>query len=273
MKHLKECSFCKKQVYRLAKGLCPNCYYRQKRNGSPAYQDRARKPCTLEGCTAISVAKGYCDRHYRQYHERGEPTSKRFEYWGHADKHPLHQSHSWAKRQNAKHGGLAPEWHDFWRFVEGVGDRPSPAHRLVRKVRGEPLGPNNFEWKEKIAPLASQGHADRAAYARAYRIANPRAEKNRNLRKSYGIELSEYEAISASQGGMCAICGGGETSVCHHNKRLRPLAVDHCHTTGKVRGLLCSACNRALGGFKDSPEILRAAIAYLEKHQPPDHAA
>jgi hypothetical protein len=44
------------------------------------------------------------------------------------------------------------------------------------------------------------------------------------------------------------------------------LAVDHCHTTGKVRGLLCSTCNTALGSFQDNPAYLKAAIHYLESH-------
>lgn len=60
------------------------------------------------------------------------------------------------------------------------------------------------------------------------------------------------------QGGVCAICGGKD-------KNFR-LAVDHCHQTGKIRGLLCSACNKAIGGFKDSPMLLIKAMRYLHKH-------
>jgi len=79
----------------------------------------------------------------------------------------------------------------------------------------------------------------------------------RKLSRKFGITTSEYESMSAAQQGLCAICGKPEKP----NKRL---AVDHCHKSGVVRGLLCSLCNTAIGKLGDSPELLRRAIAYLE---------
>lgn len=81
--------------------------------------------------------------------------------------------------------------------------------------------------------------------------------KGRNLKRLYGITLEEYEAMLLKQGGVCAICGLTE------RVEGRALAVDHCHATGAVRGLLCSACNIALGKFEDDTERLRKAITYL----------
>ncbi len=69
----------------------------------------------------------------------------------------------------------------------------------------------------------------------------------------YGLSDADYDALLARQRGVCANC-----------KRNRRLGVDHCHATGKVRGLLCGNCNRGLGLFHDDPELLRAAAAYLE---------
>lgn len=69
-----------------------------------------------------------------------------------------------------------------------------------------------------------------------------------------------------NQGGVCAICGKPETST-HKSGTMKSLAVDHCHATGKVRGLLCSACNHGIGHLKDSKEIMRAAIKYIEEHE------
>lgn len=82
---------------------------------------------------------------------------------------------------------------------------------------------------------------------------------NRLLQK-YGITIEEYEALYEAQDGLCAICG--ETP---ESDRWNRLAVDHCHETGQVRGLLCGSCNRALGSFKDDPEIMQRAIAYLQE--------
>lgn len=93
-----------------------------------------------------------------------------------------------------------------------------------------------------------------------------RARRN-HLSVNFGLSIQEYEALEAAQGGVCAICGKPETSL---DKRrpgfTRKLAVDHCHTTGKVRGLLCGLCNAALGQLKDSVETLQSAIAYLKRY-------
>lgn len=88
--------------------------------------------------------------------------------------------------------------------------------------------------------------------------------RERNLRKAFGIGLEEYDQMLEAQGGVCAICSQEETTV--RQGRLQSLSVDHCHDTGKIRGLLCNSCNRALGKFKDSIEHLLAAAAYLEEH-------
>lgn len=86
--------------------------------------------------------------------------------------------------------------------------------------------------------------------------------RDQQLRGRYGIGAAEYDAMLADQGGCCAICGLPETVL--RNSVAMKLAVDHCHTTATVRGLLCGDCNNGLGRFKDDPELLRRAAAYLE---------
>jgi hypothetical protein len=80
------------------------------------------------------------------------------------------------------------------------------------------------------------------------------------LRKDYGITIEEYNALFEKQKGACAICRE------HQSKLSRPLAVDHDHKTGKVRGLLCDKCNHGLGQFKDSYDSLMAAANYIFNH-------
>ncbi len=72
---------------------------------------------------------------------------------------------------------------------------------------------------------------------------------------------SEYMYMQLGQKHVCAICKKEETVK--NRGKIRCLAIDHCHTTGKVRGLLCSRCNTGLGLFKDNPEYLQNAITYL----------
>jgi hypothetical protein len=85
---------------------------------------------------------------------------------------------------------------------------------------------------------------------------NKTVDKNRDLQRRYGISIEEQETMIFNQSGKCASCGD-ETKLC----------VDHDHTTGKVRGLLCQSCNKALGLFKDDITVLNKAIKYLEKHK------
>lgn len=86
-------------------------------------------------------------------------------------------------------------------------------------------------------------------------------EYNRNyaLLYNYGISQADYDALLSKQNYVCAICGNKETS------KYKYLSVDHCHYTKKVRGLLCSHCNKGLGLFKDNTQTLQNAITYLEK--------
>ena len=78
----------------------------------------------------------------------------------------------------------------------------------------------------------------------------------------YGLTLKDYERMLKSQDGKCAICGTTDTGKKDYFR------IDHCHKTGKVRGLLCHSCNVSLGLFKDSRELLQKAYNYLTQPQP-----
>jgi hypothetical protein len=83
--------------------------------------------------------------------------------------------------------------------------------------------------------------------------------------KRYGITIDQYDALLKLQNNCCKICSTHESEF---NKRL---AVDHCHTTGKVRGLLCMACNILLGKAKDNINTLNNAIDYLNNNNNKDN--
>jgi hypothetical protein len=101
-------------------------------------------------------------------------------------------------------------------------------------------------------------------YQREYRESNLRKERNWVLLRAYGITIEQYEAMSREQNNLCAICGKPEKAV-DRNGNLRRLCVDHNHTTGKVRQLLCSYCNVRLSHLEDIEFITKARM-YLEKH-------
>lgn len=84
------------------------------------------------------------------------------------------------------------------------------------------------------------------------------------LKRNYKMTLDDYESMLDGQNHKCAICGGKGFCMGKHHK-LR-LVVDHCHETGKVRGLLCHNCNRGFGLFKDNTGALLKAVDYLETH-------
>lgn len=105
----------------------------------------------------------------------------------------------------------------------------------------------------------------RNAYARQYRKMMPHVFKNQELRKGFGISLDDYQRMLSDQGGQCGICGS-TTGGTRHGKD-KAFAVDHCHETGKVRGLLCEACNQGIGKMKDDPVLLRKAADYIESHR------
>ena len=96
------------------------------------------------------------------------------------------------------------------------------------------------------------------AYAAKWRKENPEAAKDKQLRQKFGITLEDYNRMLQEQEGKCKIC---KTDRCNSG---RAFAVDHCHETKVVRGLLCWNCNLLLGRAKDNPDLLRQAANYLE---------
>ncbi len=120
------------------------------------------------------------------------------------------------------------------------------------------------EFKARVAAYAAQ---DRARHPEQYKERMRKWVESRDeaywltkRAKVHGLSLDQFLEMFNSTGGACWICGKlctmrGKSHIC----------IDHCHASGKVRGLLCPVCNKFLGAFKDSPGLLRKAAEYLEK--------
>lgn len=101
-------------------------------------------------------------------------------------------------------------------------------------------------------------------------VYHAKAARQSNLKSEYGIDLNQYIEMYKSQNGKCklclreGVCCDGTLPQQGRGPRSQILMVDHNHSTGRVRGLLCNQCNVAIGLFKDSAELLKKAITYLE---------
>ena len=221
--------------------------------------------CHAIGCNEPAIAKGLCDKHRKRLERHGHTETTRSEDWGKREKHPAYRS--WCGLVRYHKLQIPTEWlNDFWAFVKDVPEKPSEQARAFRPRQEEAWSSNNFYWKEPRTTVEKR--KERAEYMRqwlrASRAANPDYFKDKDLKKLYGVTLDWYKEQYAKQGGVCAICSKPETTVIH-GKQVS-LAVDHCHDTGKVRGLLCVPCNRGIGMLKHNRDLLQKAIAYLETY-------
>ena len=110
-------------------------------------------------------------------------------------------------------------------------------------------------WEKDPAAHRARVNAARRLHPDRARLYNKRAA----LKMKFGMTVELYRELLAAQGGVCAICCAADGDI--------GLAVDHCHTSGAVRGLLCRKCNWGIGSFSDNPSRLRAAAAYLERQE------
>ena len=102
-------------------------------------------------------------------------------------------------------------------------------------------------------------HEESKAYNRARYKKNPGRIKDQNLRKWYGIDLTTHFEMIKNQHNKCFTCNKEFTKT-------SPACVDHCHQTGKVRDLLCTKCNTALGMVNDNVSVLKNLTEYIERH-------
>lgn len=157
---------------------------------------------------------------------------------------------------------------ESWAAYQRAWRKKNPEKTRESKRRWEANNPEKHKEAEGRRRLR---RADKQReYNRAYYQQNREAEALRRirdrLRRNYGLSPEDYQSMLDAQGGVCRLCG----RTCEDGKRL---AVDHCHSTESVRGLLCRKCNTALGLFRDDPAILERAWRYLVDAKAGDEGA
>ncbi len=122
-----------------------------------------------------------------------------------------------------------------------------------------------FEWRTCVVCERAFQPQQKRGVGRTYCSDSCRGKMHYRHRK-YGTSqkfYADYDALFERQGGKCAICGETKVLKDGRSSKHKKLCLDHCHSSGKLRGLLCTGCNTGLGSFKDDPLRLCAAITYL----------
>lgn len=205
----------------------------------------AKATCEVDGCERIREYKRYCGPHYRRWKQHGDPGIKPFR------KRELTVCLFDGCGRPRRTAGLCAA-HYLQQF-HGQDLRPLRPHidTTARDELGRKQCSTCFEWK----PL--DGFRPNKRIKGGYHSFCRACDHKKRIKKSYGITESEYQELFATRVAVCAICGGV-------NRDGRSLFVDHDHDSGAVRGLLCNLCNRGLGNFRDSIDLLETAIQYLK---------
>jgi hypothetical protein len=214
--------------------------------------------CCVVNCDDQVVAKSLCRKHYMRVQRTGEVDDSRPDDWGKRNKHPAYKT--WCNLRRYHRQGIPASWlEDFWKFVSDVPEKIGKS-QAFRPKSNEPWSKDNFYWKEP-RPIGDDQKEYANEWRKQARATNPDYYLNKDLQRNYGITLEWYREKLKTQNGVCAICSKPETVKIKGKTIAMP--VDHNHITGKARGLLCTKCNRGLGLFGDSQEILQNAILYL----------
>lgn len=184
--------------------------------------------CVEADCDELRKARGLCNKHYLRRRAAGTLPPQQLSIP--IGKHALlniDREHSRADCSNC--GPDVPV-----RIRDRSGGRGGGIECRSSRRRSE-------QRKGKPRPTYGRGPVSASA-RRAWR-----------LKARYGMSVSDYEQMYLEQGGRCAICDTAYPTLC----------IDHCHKTGRVRGLLCTQCNTGVGHLRDSVPILNSAIRYL----------
>jgi hypothetical protein len=243
------------------RGLCSACYSKlNKLNKLPPKEPRIYNkpgPCRIEGCGNTAIAFGLCRKHYmHQYDKRNPYHQFLYKRWN-----------AIRTRSQIHANGICDRWLSFYGFVEDVGLPPSDGHRLVVLDRRKPYQKDNISWMTSQEAFVHKSKVefhieDDLTTDEVLQFALTKKRRTR-----CGLSLKEYERKLSEVGHVCEICGS-QANGFDSRGNPRRLAVDHNHSTGNIRGILCNYCNRGIGDFRESREHMASAIKYLDKYEP-----
>lgn len=199
---------------------------------------RLHETCTVNGCDRPHKARGLCQTHYMQF-KRGAPITETIK--SRVRDKPLE-------------------------CVEDGCSNPVKANGLCKMHYQRKLRHGFTKYtdrKRPPKPCSVEGCGD-ILYAKGLCHSH---YLRRKTMQAYGADETEFFRLHEQQSGLCLICEQPEATTDWRSGKTKALALDHCHTSGAVRGLLCSSCNRGLGLFQDNPEILINAAQYLLRHR------
>lgn len=192
-----------------------------------------------------------------------EPTVNKDKIWREENKEELKAYH---KKYSEEHKDERKARDKIWR----ESSKGKEYNKIWREDHKNELVVSQKKYQEKHKEEIKSNHKKYQEEHKDYikEIRKPYLEKNKDLiknthiKREYGITIKEFKFMLGKQEGRCAICGQPETMK--RSGKLVSLAIDHGHTHGKVRGLLCANCNAGLGKFKDNVLLLNKASNYLE---------
>ena len=136
-------------------------------------------------------------------------------------------------------------------------------HKAIREKRKA----ERDKWRKYGRDYYAMNREEKIAYGKKWVKENPekykRSYRASRLKRKYGLTIEQYEAIVESQDGKCLACHKVPSGKAHSSR----LHLDHCHTTGRLRGMLCYQCNLALGLVRDDITVLQGLIAHLKRNQ------
>lgn len=210
------------------------------------YNERVTNTCSVDGCgNPVKVIKrGLCSKHYQRLMLHGDPLAG-------------------GRAGHAPRAGLEERTCPICdkEYMPYRSNQRACSREHYRRLPDVAAAVATHHAQPQVKELKNAARRIGTAKDPAYR----RLVNLKNALRRYGLTPDELANMIATQGNRCAICG--ESPDPNGIKAASRLHVDHDHSTGQVRQLLCNNCNRGIGYLKDDPVLVRAAADYIERHR------